>query len=69
MTEPEGPRWGQLVHASFLLEEGKPGELLVSLDSVLEVFDSQLDPVEDFRAYAVRRFVSSLRRALTPAPR
>lgn len=63
----EDARWGQLVHASFLLEESERPQPLVALDSVLEVFDAELDPVEDFRAYAVRRFASSLRRAITSA--
>ncbi len=64
MSEPDA-RWGQLVHASFLLEESEQPQPLAALDSVLEVFDAELDPVEDFRAYAVRRFALGLRRALT----
>ena len=42
------------------------------LDNVLEVFPADLDPVDDFEGWAVRRLALSLRRALhetgAPAP-
>jgi hypothetical protein len=69
-------RWQSLVTGAFLLEESlkatpppsdtrQPGALAVSyLDSVLEVFPSSVDPVEDFEGYAIRRMALALRRAL-----
>jgi hypothetical protein len=69
-------RWQSLVAGAFLLEEtltskegsgaapGVSAPALRYLDSLLEVFPSSLDPVEDFEGYAVRRMVLALRRAL-----
>ncbi|QRN95150.1 hypothetical protein JRI60_39660 [Archangium violaceum] len=69
-------RWQSLVAGAFLLEETLaskegPGDTsgaippaLRYLDSLLEVFPSSLDPVEDFEGYAVRRMALALRRAL-----
>jgi len=69
-------RWQSLVAGAFLLEETLaskegPGDAsgalppaLRYLDSLLEVFPSSLDPVEDFEGYAVRRMALALRRAL-----
>ncbi|MDP2270883.1 MAG: hypothetical protein Q8N23_22380 [Archangium sp.] len=70
MTEPDA-RWGHLVNAAFHLDELKSPDAasaVVALDSVLEAFDVEVDPVDDFRSYAVRRFALSLRRALSPSP-
>ena len=69
-------RWQSLVTGAFLLEEAlnaplpstnaRPPEALAAsyLDSVLEVFPSSVDPVEDFEGYAIRRMALVLRRAL-----
>jgi hypothetical protein len=70
-------RWQNLVKSAFWLDEqradgdGQPLTLELRaqriravLENVLEVFPSQLDPVEDFEAFAVRRFVLSLHRGL-----
>ncbi|WP_164021777.1 hypothetical protein [Pyxidicoccus trucidator] len=72
-------RWQHLVHTAFLLEEEdsashaagatpEPEErqrrVKVLLGSLLEVFPSSLDPVEDFEGYAVRRLAQSLLRTL-----
>ena len=54
------------MNAAFHLEETK--SVSVALDSVLESFDSDVEPVDDFQGYAVRRFVLALKEALT-APR
>jgi hypothetical protein len=74
-------RWQSLVTGAFLLEESleatpppsdtrPPGALAVSyLDSVLEVFPSSVDPVEDFEGYAIRRMALALRRALEESGR
>lgn len=78
LPEDEGrtDRWQSLVMGAFLLEEtlgSKPGAggaagaippALRYLDSLLEVFPSNLDPLEDFEGYAVRRMALALRRAL-----
>jgi hypothetical protein len=75
-------RWQHLVTGAFQIDD----ELAVApvpntlarrrllaryLDSVLEVFPADLDPVEDFEGYAVRRLAQSIRRALglVPPPR
>jgi hypothetical protein len=74
-------RWQSLVTGAFLLEESlkatpppsdtrPPRALAVSyLDSVLEVFPSSVDPVEDFEGYAIRRMALALRRALEESGR
>jgi hypothetical protein len=59
-------RWAHLVNAAFHLEETK--NVSGALDSVLEAFDANIEPVEDFPGYAVRRLVLALRETLT-APR
>jgi hypothetical protein len=65
----EADRWGHLANAAFHLDEASDGDgrkaALVALDSVLEVFDVEADPVEDFQGYAVRRLALSLRRVLS----
>ena len=66
MEPEEQARWAHLVNAAFHLEETK--NVSVALDSVLESFDSDIEPVDDFQGYAVRRFVLALKEALT-APR
>ncbi|HEV7734273.1 MAG TPA: hypothetical protein VGR62_19025 [Candidatus Binatia bacterium] len=76
-------RWQNLVTGAFHLDD-ELGSVRVRgavarrrlameyLDSILEVFPADLDPVEDFEGYAVRRLAQSLRRALhetgAPAP-
>lgn len=67
MSEPQS-RWSHLVTVSFHLDEAlnpDRASALAILDSVLEVFDDSVDPVDDFRAYAVRRLALSLRRAVS----
>lgn len=71
-------RWQSLVAGAFLLEEtlaakggaesaaGTNASALRYLDSLLEVFPSSVDPLEDFEGYAVRRMTLALRRALEP---
>lgn len=76
-------RWQNLVTGAFHLDDelgsvrarGSVARRRLAveyLDSILEVFPSDLDPVEDFEGYAVRRLAQSLRRALheagTPPP-
>jgi len=66
-------RWQNLVQSALRLEqqlETAPGarrEALVQalLDSLLEVFDDRVDPVDDFEGYAVRKLAQVLRRAGT----
>lgn len=60
-------RWASLSSLAFALDElpsPRREDLAVALDTVLELFDEQLDPVEDFEGAAVRRFARSLQRAL-----
>ncbi|MCY1075365.1 hypothetical protein [Archangium lansingense] len=69
-------RWQSLVAGAFRLEEalsakegpgvgaGTTAPALLYLDSLLEVFPSSVDPLEDFEGYAVRRMVLALRHAL-----
>lgn len=72
MTDPSREdRWQHLVQVSFLLEarDAEPGpdrrqSLCAVVDDLLEVFPSSVDPVDDFEAYAVRRFALALRRML-----
>jgi hypothetical protein len=59
-------RWSHLVSAAFQLEAARL-EPVTLVDSALEVFDAELDPVRDFEGYAVRRFLLALRQVL-PAP-
>lgn len=61
---PDGQaRWAHLVNAAFHLEETK--NVPVALDSVLEVFDAGLEPVDDLEGYAVRRLVLALKSVLS----
>ena len=68
-------RWQHMVHAALLLEEQLGQQDLASaqerrrrvqglLDSLLEVFPSSLDPVDDFEGFAVRKLAQALQRAL-----
>ncbi|MDO8836645.1 MAG: hypothetical protein Q7V01_13670 [Vicinamibacterales bacterium] len=61
-------RWQHLVTCAFLLEETPPARTDVAmrmyLRSVLEVFERDIDPVDDFEGYAVRRLATSLLRIL-----
>jgi hypothetical protein len=71
-------RWQNLVTGAFNLDDelasvrvrgsvARRRLAIEYLDSILEVFPSDLDPVEDFEGYAVRRLAQSLRRALHEA--
>lgn len=69
-------RWQSLVMGAFQLDEalasrqepsegpGAAAHALRYLESLLEVFPSSVDPLEDFEGYAVRRMLLSLRHAL-----
>ncbi|MBF5044797.1 hypothetical protein FGE12_20530 [Aggregicoccus sp. 17bor-14] len=63
-------RWLHLVQAALRLEEGdasaapRVADVQALLDSLLEVFPSSVDPVEDFEGYAVRKLAQALRSAL-----
>jgi hypothetical protein len=65
-----GERWKHLVNAAFRLEERSTSaenpndEVLILIDSALEVFASELDPISDFEGYAVRRLLLALRQAV-----
>lgn len=72
-------RWANVAKTAFLLNELCTVQPDASLDarlvhvraavhSLLEVFPSSVDPLEDFEGYAVRRWVVSLDRALQPDP-
>jgi hypothetical protein len=67
MATERTDRWAHLVSGAFNLEEqgGRPPNALEAmvryLDSVLEVFPSGIDPVDDFEGYAVRRMAVALR--------
>ena len=72
-AEPRQDRWQSLVHAAFLVDESSCGKrspperlqaLKTALNSLLEVFPAGIDPVEDFEAYAVRRFVLAVSGAI-----
>lgn len=71
-------RWQNLVTGAFHLDDelgsvrsrgavARRRLAIEYLDSVLEVFPADLDPVEDFEGYAVRRLAQSLRRAIQDA--
>lgn len=64
-------RWQHLINAAFHLGEveakGAERALAAAVDSGLEVFGHQIDPVDDFEGYAVRRFLLALREALRSA--
>lgn len=71
-------RWQNLVTGAFHLDDelasvrvrgsvARRRRAIEYLDSILEVFPADLDPVEDFEGYAVRRLAQSLRRALHDA--
>jgi hypothetical protein len=69
-------RWQRIVVGAFQLDEalgskegpghgsGAATHALTYVDSLLEVFPSSVDPLEDFEGYAVRRMLLSMRRAL-----
>ena len=63
-------RWRHLVQGAFLLEEqASTGAAIALLDSALEVFTPEIDPVEDFEGYAVRRLLLALRSAFARGER
>ncbi|KFA92826.1 hypothetical protein Q664_13380 [Archangium violaceum Cb vi76] len=69
-------RWQSMVMGAFHLDEtlgskevpvdgsGTAAHAQHYLETLLEVFPSSVDPLEDFEGYAVRRMLLSLRRAL-----
>jgi hypothetical protein len=68
-------RWQNVVHAALLLEEqaaqlspesaqARRLQVQLLLGSLLEVFPSSVDPVEDFEGFAVRKLAQALKRAL-----
>ena len=68
-------RWQNMVHAALLLEEQvlaadpasaqqRRRQVQVLLGSLLEVFPSSVDPVDDFEGFAVRKLAQALQRAL-----
>lgn len=59
-------RWQHLLVAALAVSEAADprAEMEHRLGSLLEVFPSEVDPVDDFEAYAVRRFGLALRRTL-----
>ena len=63
-------RWLHLVQGALRLEEGvaspasRVADVQALLDSLLEVFPSSVDPVDDFEGYAVRKLAQALRGAL-----
>lgn len=65
-------RWQHLASGAFRLDEASEkdahAEAQRYLRSVLEVFDSGIDPVEDYEAYAVRRMAAALLSALERQP-
>ncbi len=70
-TRVESPpldRWTHLVHGAFRLDEAPAHALPAAardyLRSVLEVFPRELDPADDFEAYAVRRLAMSVLRVM-----
>lgn len=71
-------RWQNLVTGAFHLDDelgsvrtrgavARRRLAIEYIDSILEVFPADLDPVEDFEGYAVRRLAQSLRRAIADA--
>lgn len=64
-------RWQNLLQAALALEaqpstvEADRQQLLMRLDSLLEVFHSSIDPVDDFEGYATRRLLLTLRGRFT----
>jgi len=64
-------RWQHLVQLAFRLSESlrdsdSPAtqQAVRALDSALEVFGPDIDPVEDFEGYALRRLLLALRESL-----
>lgn len=68
-------RWQNMVHAALLLEEqaaqvspesaqARRLQVQLLLGSLLEVFPSSVDPVDDFEGFAVRKLAQALQRAL-----
>lgn len=64
-------RWQHLVQLAFRLSESvqdpeSPAarEAVRALDSALEVFGPEIDPIEDFEGYALRRLLLALRTAI-----
>lgn len=55
-------RWQHLVILAFSLEEGQTASSVIA--SALEVFGPDVDPVEDFEGYAVRRLLLALRQRI-----
>lgn len=65
-------RWQHLVKLAFRLsavaddpESPAAREAVRALDSALEVFGPEIDPVDDFEGYALRRLLLALRASFT----
>jgi hypothetical protein len=70
---PHDTRWSHLVSLAFLLRQHGDGTaperarmIRECLDSALEVFPAETEPLEDFEGYAVRRLLLALRATLEP---
>lgn len=60
-------RWQHLVSGAFRLSEASQPDREAAcayLDGVLEVFGPEVDPVDDWEGYAVRRMALALRASL-----
>ncbi len=68
---PGPERWQHLVTLAFDVQAAKSSgsqAAAAAVESALEVFRSNLDPVEDFEGYAVRRLLLALRECLAAPP-
>jgi hypothetical protein len=54
-------RWTRLLHAAEALD-ARPDEWRLQLESLLETFDAERDPVDDYEGYVVRRLLLALLR-------
>lgn len=72
-------RWANVARTAFLLNEqctlqpdapleARLVHVRAAIHSLLEVFPTGVDPLDDFEGYAFRRWVVSLDRALQPEP-
>jgi hypothetical protein len=68
--ETRQDRWQHLLAAAHAIREAQEPRLEAErwLDSIPEVFASDLDPVTEFEAYAVRRFVMAVGLVLRARP-
>lgn len=56
-------RWARVSSIAFQLDAGDVSAP-AALETLLEVFDANADPVDDFEGVAVRRLLVSLQRVL-----